>query len=77
MHDGDTVFALATGHTELPAGDGDVVFRSASGRPAAVNRLLASAAEVFARACARAVVEARTLPGGPPCYLDLCPSARP
>lgn len=77
MHDGDTIFALATGRTELPPSDGDVLFRAASGRPTALNRLLEAAAVVFALACSRAVVEARSVPGGPPCYLDLCPTARP
>lgn len=77
MHDGDTIFAIAIGHDELPGEQGEVLFRSAASRPAALNRLLDAGAQVFARACARAVVEARTLPGGPPSLSTLCPSVRP
>ncbi|QQS24693.1 MAG: P1 family peptidase [Actinomycetota bacterium] len=75
LHDGDTVFALATGHGELTVPDTEAVYRSGKGRPALVDEVLAAGADVFERACALAVVTARRLPGGPPAYADLCPSA--
>ena len=45
-------------------------------RPAIVNTLLAAAADCFALACTRAVIEARSF-GGAPSYADLCPDAFP
>lgn len=66
MHDGDTIFSLATGG--LPPES-----RSASW-PLVMNLVLQAAADVFAVACTRAVVEATHI-GGPPSYRDLCPSA--
>lgn len=66
MHDGDTIFALATGG--LPS-------ESRSGSwPLVMNLVLRAAADVFALACTRAVLEATDV-GGPPSYRDLCPSA--
>lgn len=66
MHDGDTIFTLATGG--LPR-------ESRSGSwPLVMNLVLRAAAEVFALACTRAVLEATDV-GGPPSYRDLCPSA--
>lgn len=66
LHDGDSIFALSTGEP------------FAGGRPpwwpAALNLVLRAAADVFAAACTRAVVEASHV-GGPPSYRDLCPSA--
>jgi len=38
--------------------------------------LLAAAADCFAIACTRAVIETTSV-GGPPSYRDLCPSAFP
>lgn len=66
MHDGDTIFALSTGEKLLV------------GRPPwwpiAMNLVLRAAADMFAAACTRAVVEAAHV-GGPPSFRDLCPSA--
>ncbi|MFM7125830.1 MAG: P1 family peptidase, partial [Actinomycetota bacterium] len=66
MHDGDTIFALSTGEQLLV------------GRPpwwpTAMNLVLRAAADMFAAACTRAVVEAVHV-GGPPSFRDLCPSA--
>ncbi|HEY4331190.1 MAG TPA: P1 family peptidase, partial [Ilumatobacteraceae bacterium] len=73
MFDGDTVFALATGTTELPetAPSG---LRTAGSRAAALNVILDAAAQCFAAACTQAIVSARSV-GGPLSYRDLCPSA--
>jgi L-aminopeptidase/D-esterase-like protein len=73
LRDGDTIFALATGRQMLP--DTTTVFGSATGRVPTINEILVAAAEVFALACSRALVEATSHPGGPPAYLDLVPSA--
>jgi L-aminopeptidase/D-esterase-like protein len=62
MLDGDTVFAAATGRR--PVGD-----------PLQVSELGAIAANVLARAVARAVFEAAALPGGMPSWRD-CHSGR-
>jgi D-aminopeptidase len=65
--------ALYPAHTTL---DGDTVFAVATGRRPladAVNELTelgAVAANVLARAVARGVFEAKTLPGGPPSWRD-------
>ncbi|MFD8013810.1 P1 family peptidase [Streptomyces sp. NPDC058955] len=48
MNDGDTVFALATGARELPAGPG----------PLALNEVLAAGADLVTRAIVRAVLAA-------------------
>ncbi|WP_031015436.1 P1 family peptidase, partial [Streptomyces sp. NRRL F-5727] len=48
MNDGDTVFALATGARELPAGEG----------PLALNEVLAAGADLVTRAIVRAVLAA-------------------
>jgi L-aminopeptidase/D-esterase-like protein len=74
MFDGDTIFGLATGHGPLLLEGEDELFRSPSGRAAAVNRLLVAAARCFSLATVRAVVAA-TAAGGAPAYRDLCPSA--
>lgn len=66
MHDGDSIFAVATGGLPQAA-------RSTSW-PLVMNLILAAGADVFAAACTRAVVEAVHV-GGPPSYRDLCPSA--
>jgi L-aminopeptidase/D-esterase-like protein len=71
MFDGDTVFALSTG-TGAP-GPGDVATSRA--RAAELNAVFEAGATCFAIACTRAIVEARSVPGGPPAYRDLCPSA--
>jgi L-aminopeptidase/D-esterase-like protein len=73
MFDGDVVFALATGHDELPPGPPR--FRDPASRPGVLNALLDAAAQCFAAACTDAVTSARAHPGGPPAYRDLCPSA--
>lgn len=74
MHDGDTIFALATGHDDLVVGAGDDVFRSPRSRAARLDLLLDAASRAFAAACTDAVVSARSV-GGPPAYADLCPSS--
>lgn len=66
MHDGDTIFALSTGE-QLSVG-------RPPWWPTALNLVLRAAADMFASACTRAVVQA-THVGGPPSYRDLCPSA--
>lgn len=71
MFDGDTVFAVATG--AAPGGTADAV--EARARAARLNAVVEAGARLFAIACTRAVVEARVVPGGPPAYRDLCPSA--
>ena len=73
MFDGDTIFGLATGADELPA-DHVAGFHEVRSRAGALNPLLIAAADCFAEACTRAVVDARCI-GGPPSYRDLCPSA--
>ncbi len=72
--DGDTVFALATGADELPAAEAPA-FRAPRSRAAAFDEVLRAGADCFARACTRAVLEAASVPGGPPSYRDLCPGA--
>ena len=71
MFDGDTVFAVATG--AAPGGTADAA--EARARAARLNAVVEAGARLFAVACTRAVVEARAVPGGPPSYRDLCPSA--
>ena len=71
MFDGDTVFAVATGVAPAAPADAD----AARARAAQLNAVLEAGARCFAIACTRAVLEARSVPGGPPAYRDLCPSA--
>jgi L-aminopeptidase/D-esterase-like protein len=71
MFDGDTVFAVSTGHAPAAPADAD----EARARAAQLNAILDAAARCFAVACTRAVLEASSVPGGPPSYRDLCPSA--
>jgi L-aminopeptidase/D-esterase-like protein len=71
MFDGDTVFGLATGGAPAAPNDAE----QARTRAARVNAILEAGAHCFAIACTRAVLEARSVPGGPPAYRDLCPSA--
>ncbi|MEO7369768.1 MAG: P1 family peptidase [Ilumatobacteraceae bacterium] len=73
MFDGDTIFCLSTGHHQIEATQ-SAGLRRPSARPALVNTLLAVAADCFALACTRAVVEAESS-GGAPTYRDLCPGA--
>jgi L-aminopeptidase/D-esterase-like protein len=73
MFDGDTIFCLATAKHAIDPHE-EPGLRRANTRPAIVNNLLAAAADCFALACTRAVVEAASI-GGPPSYRDLCPSA--
>jgi L-aminopeptidase/D-esterase-like protein len=74
MNDGDTIFAISTGHDDLVLGAGDDPFRSPRSRAARLNALLEAAARVFADACTDAVISAEGV-GGPLAYRDLCPSA--
>jgi L-aminopeptidase/D-esterase-like protein len=71
MFDGDTVFALSTGSV-VSTGQ-----QTPRAKAALLDRIFEAGAECFARACTRAVVEARSLPRGTPSYRDLCPSAFP
>ncbi|GDY33328.1 P1 family peptidase [Gandjariella thermophila] len=71
MFDGDTVFALATGRTEL--GGGDAVLGGA-GRAAPLDAVCAAAADVFARALVRGVLAAHSV-AGLPAYRDVWPGA--
>ncbi|MDP9463376.1 MAG: P1 family peptidase, partial [Actinomycetota bacterium] len=73
MFDGDTIFCLSTGEHTLAVGSSPGL-RRADSRPGAVNALLAAAADCFALACTRAVIESRSI-GDTPSYGDLCPSA--
>jgi L-aminopeptidase/D-esterase-like protein len=73
MFDGDTIFTLATGQHQL-ATTAATGLRRADTRPDVLNGLLAAAADCFALACTRAVIEAHSI-GGAPSYRDLCPSA--
>lgn len=66
MHDGDTVFALATGARELPADPAVRAF--------ALNALCAAAARVFARAMVHGLLSA-TSAAGLPAYRDVWPEA--
>jgi len=75
LTDGDTVFALSTGRTELGATTHAAgLVRSPGSRAARLNVLCSAAATVFERACVDAVLTARTV-GAEPAYADLCPSA--
>ncbi|NKB41796.1 MAG: hypothetical protein GKR86_12315 [Ilumatobacter sp.] len=67
MTDGDTVFTLATGDTNLPAHVNN------STRFAAINQILRAGADVFSAACTHAVVSATTI-GDTPAWRDLCPN---
>jgi L-aminopeptidase/D-esterase-like protein len=69
MFDGDTVFALSTGQTDEY---GELGPRE---RAVQLNSVFEAGARCFAIACARAVVIAESVRGGPPAYRDLCPSA--
>ena len=73
LTDGDTIFALATGAQQLPAGSSGLL-RTAASRAQALNLLYAAAADVFAIACADAVLSARST-SAHRAYRDLCPSA--
>lgn len=69
MFDGDTVFALATGAHQLTDST------EPRAHMLALNRVFEAGALCFAMACTQALVEARSVAGGPPAYRDLCPSA--
>ncbi|MCT2588011.1 P1 family peptidase [Actinophytocola gossypii] len=70
MFDGDTVFAAATG--ARPLTEADAPFGPVA-RAAALDRLCAAAAEVFARAIVHGVLAATPL-AGLPAYRDVWPS---
>ena len=76
MFDGDTIFCLSTGEHDLGRQQLPRPCAAPTPVPALVNTLLAAAADCFALACTRAVVEAESL-GGAPSYADLCPDAFP
>jgi L-aminopeptidase/D-esterase-like protein len=69
MFDGDTVFAAATGARELTAADAPF---GPVARAAALDRLCAAAAEVFARAVVHGVLAATSL-AGLAAYRDVWP----
>jgi L-aminopeptidase/D-esterase-like protein len=71
MFDGDTVFALSTGS----GAPGPTDALAARARAIELNAVFEAGAHCFAVACTRAIVEARSIAGGPPAYRDLCPSA--
>lgn len=73
LHDGDTVFGLATGRRELLP-RADARFAEPVARAHQIDGILEAAADTFATACTSAVITARSL-GGPPSYSDLVPSA--
>ncbi|MQA11158.1 MAG: hypothetical protein GEU98_21890 [Pseudonocardiaceae bacterium] len=73
MFDGDTVFALATGARPLSEETGVL---GGPGRAAALNRLCASAAEVFTRSVLRGLLAARTV-AGLRAYRDAWPGVLP
>jgi L-aminopeptidase/D-esterase-like protein len=75
MFDGDTIFCLSTGQHTLAVMNSPALRRPDT-RPGAVNAVLSAAADCFALACTRAVVEAQSV-GGAPSYVDVCPSAFP
>lgn len=75
LFDGDTIFCISTSEHAIAA-DEQPGLRRTNTRPAIVNTLLAAAADCFALACTRAVIEARSV-GGPVSYLDVCPGAFP
>ena len=75
MFDGDTIFCLSTAHHVIAA-DSAPGLRRIGTHPAVINTLLAAAADCFALACTRAVIESRFI-GGAPSYADLCPGAFP
>lgn len=73
LMDGDTIFGLAVPHNDLPATSSGLI-RDSLSRAVLLNRLFAAAAEVFAVACADALLNARTI-GAAIAYRDVCPSA--
>ena len=75
LFDGDTIFCLSTAEHTIDA-DEQPGYRRLHTRPGVVNTLLAAAADCFALACTRAVIEAKST-GGVASYLDLCPGAFP
>ena len=75
LFDGDTIFCLSTAQHTIAA-DEQAGLRRPNTRPSVVNALLAAAADCFALACTRAVIEARSA-GGAASYVDLCPGAFP
>ncbi len=75
MFDGDTIFCLSTGQHVLAA-NAIAGLRRPDTRPGALNAVLSAAADCFALACTRAILDARSS-GGAPSYVDLCPSAFP
>ena len=75
LFDGDTIFCLSTAEHTIAA-DEEPGLRRPNTRPGVVNTLLAAAADCFALACTRAVIESKST-GGVASYLDLCPGAFP
>jgi L-aminopeptidase/D-esterase-like protein len=74
MNDGDTVFGLSVGHGDLVVSENEPIFNDPIGRPALLNKVLATGADMFGQACTEAILQA-TSAGGMLSYRDLCPSA--
>ena len=74
MNDGDTVFGLSVGHGDLVVLENEPIFNDPIGRPALLNKVLATGADLFGQACTEAILQA-TSAGGMLSYRDLCPSA--
>jgi putative pantetheine hydrolase len=75
MTDGDAVFSVATGATELPSVSTAGAIRPASTRPGQLSALMAASADAVTRAIVHAVLAASSA-GGMVSYLDRYPSAR-
>jgi L-aminopeptidase/D-esterase-like protein len=73
LMDGDTVFGLATGATQIGSTDAGIV-RGIGSRASHLNLVFAAAADAFETACVDAVLATTSL-GSAPSYRDLCPSA--
>lgn len=73
LMDGDTIFGLATGRQPVGADQLGLV-RGTDSRAVQLNSLFAAAAQVFATACADAIVTATSV-GTAPTYSEISPSA--
>ena len=73
MFDGDTIFCLATANHAIDA-VAAVGLRRPGSRAGVINAILAAAADCFAVACTRAIVESVSSATAPS-YRSLCPSA--
>ena len=76
LTDGDAVFALSTRTVDLTTSPTDAagLGRGPASRAVRLNRLFATGAAVFERACVDAILTATSI-GDVPAYCDVCPSA--